>query len=59
MATLVHASFSSSLDIATPVLSGRCKVAQLNNYRISERALQTQSTLENLGLIMNFMHLEI
>ena len=58
---LVHVTFSSSLDIATPVkfVSGRCKVAHLNNYCISKRALHTLSTPENLGLIMNFMHLEI
>lgn len=58
---LVQVSFSSSLDMAIPVkfVSGRCKVAHLNNYCISKRALHTPSTLENLGLIINSVHLEI
>jgi len=44
----VHVSFSSSLDTATPVkfVFGRCKVAHLNNYCISKRALHTLGTPE-------------
>lgn len=58
---LVQVRFSSSLDISIPVkfVSGRCKVAHLNNYCISKRALHIPSTVENLGLIMNSVHLEI
>lgn len=58
---LVQVSFSSSLDIATPVkfVSGSCKLAHLHNYCISKRALHAPSTLENLALIMHFIHLEI